>query len=155
MSSLLQGGRRRRSFGARVALLVALVAPLAAGATVYFTVVHRHHHRAGPPTSAIAGDTGRTQARQELPALPAAEPTPQIRLSGVDAFRLHLGKPPRAALLFDVDNGDVLWRFHPRRRVPIASLTKIMTALLVTERAGPNERVLITRPALHAQGSAV
>src|SRR5919204_245041 len=154
MNSLLQGGRKRRRSRARLALLLALAAPVTVAAIAYFTLVRGHHHHAGLSLAAIGG-SGARGAPWALPPLPQAEPTPKIRLSGVQAFRLHLRRPPRAALLFDVDNGDVLWRFHPLRRLPIASLTKIMTALLVTESAGPNERVLITRPAVHTQGSAV
>src|SRR4051794_23851011 len=155
MSSVLHGGRKRRRFRVRLAVLVALAVPLATGATVYFTLVHRPHHGSDLPVFSLGDTTGRTQARQELPPLPRAERPPGVRMSGVDAFRLRMRRPPLSALLFDVDNGDVLWRLHPRRRLPIASLTKIMTAVLVTERAGPDERVLITRPAVHTQGSAV
>ena len=39
--------------------------------------------------------------------------------------------------------------------MPIASLTKIMTALIVTERTRPREAVRITRAALHYSGSGV
>jgi D-alanyl-D-alanine carboxypeptidase (penicillin-binding protein 5/6) len=45
--------------------------------------------------------------------------------------------PPRAGLLFDIDTGRVLWRPRPTRVLPIASLTKMMTALLVAERLPP------------------
>ena len=40
--------------------------------------------------------------------------------------------------------GQVLWAHHPLKRLPIASLTKIMTAILVTERTRPNEKALVT-----------
>ena len=49
----------------------------------------------------------------------------------------------------------MLWRLHPRRTLPIASLTKIMTALLVAERTRPGERVRITQAALDYSGSGV
>ena len=62
---------------------------------------------------------------------------------------------PRAGLLFDVDTGRVLWRHQPTRVLPIASLTKMMTALIVADRLGPRTRVPITREALHYQGSGV
>jgi len=73
-----------------------------------------------------------------------AEPVPNVPLTGVDAFRLRMRKQPRAALVFDVESGDVLWRLRPSRRVPVASLTKIMTAIVVTERTAPEEVVRIT-----------
>jgi len=57
--------------------------------------------------------------------------------------------------VFDLDSGSALWRLHPERTVPIASLTKIMTALLVVERTRPNEPVRITPAALRYSGSGV
>jgi D-alanyl-D-alanine carboxypeptidase len=62
---------------------------------------------------------------------------------------------PRGGLLFDLDTGRVLWQQHPLRELPIASLTKMMTALLVVENEAPATRVLITRVARHAAGSKV
>ncbi len=62
---------------------------------------------------------------------------------------------PRGGLLFDLDTGTVLWQHNPRRVLPIASLTKMMTALLVVERLPPPARVKITRQARHATGSKV
>jgi D-alanyl-D-alanine carboxypeptidase (penicillin-binding protein 5/6) len=68
--------------------------------------------------------------------------------------RLKSGKP-RAALVFDMRTGRVLYRRNPLRRMPMASLTKIMTALLVVERARPDEPVRITEAALSYTGSGV
>ncbi len=72
-----------------------------------------------------------------------------------DTVRIHFKKPPRAGLLFDVDTGQVLWRREPLKRLRIASLTKMMTALVVVDRVPPGAHVLITKRALHYQGSAV
>ena len=84
------------------------------------------------------------------PALP-----PPIRLSGVDAFGLKFRDEPAAALLFDVRTGEALYRLRPVRELPMASLTKIMTALVVTSEAAPREPVRITRAALNYSGSGV
>ena len=62
--------------------------------------------------------------------------------------------PPLAGVLFDVRTGKVLWWRHPRLEHPIASLTKMMTALMVANRNRPNERVRISRNAAHTSGSA-
>ncbi len=85
----------------------------------------------------------------------SAPSVPGVSLAAVDAFYLRLNKPPRAGLVFDLDSGSALWRLHPERTVPIASLTKIMTALLVVERTHPNEPVRITPAALRYSGSGV
>ena len=80
-----------------------------------------------------------------------------VNLTGADLVYLRYSRRrrPRAGLLFDVGTGRVLWRLDPTRRLPIASLTKMMTALLVAERRGPHERVRISAQARHTPGSAV
>jgi serine-type D-Ala-D-Ala carboxypeptidase (penicillin-binding protein 5/6) len=67
--------------------------------------------------------------------------------------RLQL--PVRSGLLFDVRTGRVLWERDPRLIAPIASLTKMMTALVVVEHARANARVLVTRAAVHYSGSGI
>jgi D-alanyl-D-alanine carboxypeptidase len=78
-----------------------------------------------------------------------------VNLTGADLVRLRFSHRPRGGLLFDVRTGRVLWRLNPTRRLPIASLTKMMTALLVVERRGPHELVRISARARHTPGSAV
>jgi D-alanyl-D-alanine carboxypeptidase (penicillin-binding protein 5/6) len=95
------------------------------------------------------------------PALPVADggtaPSPlAVRLDlGGDQVRVKFKKPPRAALLFDLDTGRVLYRRHPTRKLRIASLTKMMTGLVVVDRVKPGSKVRITNEALHYRGSAV
>jgi len=72
-----------------------------------------------------------------------------------DAVHLEFKHMPASGLLFDVDTGRVLWRHRPTRVLPIASLTKMMTALVVTDRVKRGARVPITREALRYQGSGV
>jgi D-alanyl-D-alanine carboxypeptidase len=86
--------------------------------------------------------------------------TPPLRLLGLgdpraDPVQLPFHQPPRAGLLFNLDTGQVLWQRNPTRRMPIASLTKMMTALLTVQAAPPNARVLVTRRAEEAPGSRV
>jgi D-alanyl-D-alanine carboxypeptidase len=68
---------------------------------------------------------------------------------------LNFKHPPRSALLFDLRTGRVLWSRHAGVRVPIASLTKMMTALVVVKHEKPSARVLITREARREPGSKV
>lgn len=63
--------------------------------------------------------------------------------------------PPTAGLLFNLDSGRVLWQRNALRRVRIASLTKMMTALLVVEHAPPTAPALITRQAVDFAGSGI
>ena len=55
----------------------------------------------------------------------------------------------RAYLVENGSTGEVLARWHDRRRVPIASLTKLMTVLITFERARPDAVVTV------APGAAV
>ena len=111
-----------------------------------------------------AGDDGAHRARG-APAPPpaaAAGARPERRRHGADAARraarrsratpsrVRFNNPPRAGLLFDLDTGRVLWRRNPTRVLPIASLTKMMTALLVADRV-PRGRA----GADHAGGAAL
>jgi D-alanyl-D-alanine carboxypeptidase (penicillin-binding protein 5/6) len=63
--------------------------------------------------------------------------------------------PLKSGLLFDVGSGRVLWEKNPTEQLPIASLTKLMTALLVVTHAPANAEVPITTQAVHFTGSGV
>jgi D-alanyl-D-alanine carboxypeptidase len=72
-----------------------------------------------------------------------------------DPLIVPFKQPPRSGLLFDLDTGEVLWRRLPARILPIASLTKMMTALIVVQRSAPDDKVRVTKEALAYKGSAV
>jgi serine-type D-Ala-D-Ala carboxypeptidase (penicillin-binding protein 5/6) len=79
-----------------------------------------------------------------------------LKLSGgADPVRLRFHRQPRSGLLFDLDTGEVLWRRLPDRVLPIASLTKMMTALIVVQRTRPSDKVRVTKEALAYKGSGV
>ena len=73
----------------------------------------------------------------------------------VEQVKVRLKLPLRSGLLFDVRTGRVLWARKPASSLAMASLTKMMTALVVTAHARPGDSVLITRDALHYTGSGV
>jgi D-alanyl-D-alanine carboxypeptidase len=80
----------------------------------------------------------------------------QLALTGsADPVQVTFKHPPRSGLLFDLDTGAVLWRRDPNRVLPIASLTKMMTALIVVDRAPPDAKVRVTKEALAYKGSGV
>jgi serine-type D-Ala-D-Ala carboxypeptidase (penicillin-binding protein 5/6) len=72
-----------------------------------------------------------------------------------DPLIVPFKRPPRSGLLFDLDTGEVLWRRLPDRVLPIASLTKMMTALIVVQRSAPDDKVRVTKESLAYKGSAV
>lgn len=129
------------------------LAPLAVAAAAYLSFVRDGAGGASRPSLAVIG----TDAPAQPEAGGSLEPRSlaPVQLTGVDAFRPRLRRPPTAALVFDLESGDVLYRLRPLRIASIASLTKIMTALVVTDEARPSERVKITRAALRYSGSGV
>ena len=146
IGSPLQGGAKRRRRAPRLALLLGLVLAIAAGLIAL----------TGGGTDEAEAPGGTEANRPTDLTEPGPQPTaPGIDLTGVDSMRVDFRHPPEAGLVFDVDTGEVLWRRHPLRRLPVASLTKIMTALVVVARTQPDERVLITRAALDYKGSGV
>jgi serine-type D-Ala-D-Ala carboxypeptidase (penicillin-binding protein 5/6) len=89
------------------------------------------------------------------PAGPGTSPL-TLQLTGAsDPVHIRFGHQPRAGVLFDLDTGQVLWRRNPTRVLPIASLTKMMTALVVVDRVPEGSKVLVTKEALRYQGSGV
>ena len=60
-----------------------------------------------------------------------------------------------AVLVQDADSGQVLLQRDARERVPIASITKLMTVLLAVEHARPDEVVRISARAAAVGGSTI
>jgi serine-type D-Ala-D-Ala carboxypeptidase (penicillin-binding protein 5/6) len=151
--TLLQGGRRRRRRRSRPAAAVVLVAVVA-------TLVLAG--RAGDPSPpGGAGGPAAPGPLLDSGTAPLAgggtAPSPlAVQLSAApDLLRTEFRKPPRSGLLFDLDSGRVLWRHRPERVLPIASLTKMMTALVVVARIPEGAMVPVTREALAYTGSGV
>jgi D-alanyl-D-alanine carboxypeptidase len=153
--TLFQGGRRRRR--RRAPAVLAIVVLLAVAAAVVFLLVERRDGGSGTAAKAPAPRQAAGGLGLEPLAGGGTAPSPlAVRLEqGGDPVRLRFKHMPRAGLLFDIDTGRVLWRHQPTRVLPIASLTKMMTALVVTDRVKRGARVPITREALHYQGSGV
>jgi D-alanyl-D-alanine carboxypeptidase len=147
--ALFQGGRRRRRWRARLAFW--LIAAVTFGA---LAIAFDEKQEAPPAPAAVTPlvDSGPVPL-----AGGGTAPSPlAVRLEDPrDAVAIDFKKPPRSALLFDLDTGRVLWRREPTRVLPIASLTKIMTALVVDERVPEGATARISRNALHYTGSGV
>ena len=150
--SLFQGGRRRRRRSLRaLPALLALVAVAAA-----LTWVVRDATQAEAPARPVVVQPLTDEGPAPLPGGGTAPAPLGVRLDSTrDPVDVRFKRPPRAALLFDLDTGEVLWRCNPTKPMPIASLTKLMTALVVTERVAPEAKVRITKHALDYGGSGV
>ena len=76
------------------------------------------------------------------PAKPKARGPLQL-LAAPDPSRTRLVVAGRAAILVDASSGTVLWQKRPHLRLPVASTTKIMTAVLALERLAPKRIITI------------
>ena len=61
----------------------------------------------------------------------------------------------KAAVLIEADSGRVLYEQHAHTRLPMASTTKIMTALVVLERCDLRATVAVDERAVGVEGSSV
>jgi D-alanyl-D-alanine carboxypeptidase (penicillin-binding protein 5/6) len=158
-SVLTPGARRRPRWARLISALVLLGATLAGvGLAISWAVGEWGGGHGVSARRAVDHRSGKRVQRNALRGPPQAGGGPSrfaVDLSKPDVLRVRFHEKPRGGLLFALHNGRVLWRLNPTRRLPIASLTKMMTALLVVERDAPRARVRITRQAVTTQGSAV
>jgi D-alanyl-D-alanine carboxypeptidase len=148
--------RRRRQLMAIGALLIAV---LVAGGVM--ALAHRSKSSAHVSGRRVAAHSvAKHVLAPSLSAygLPLAKPA--LALAGIStppANPVHLTfhSPPRAGLLFNLSTGQVLWQHNAYQRVPIASLTKMMTALLTVKSAPADAPVLVTKQAIDTNGSKV
>jgi len=153
----LAAQRRRTRRTMTAALSVGVVgAVIVAMALANRSAGHQHHasHASSP-----AGSTTAAKAPTLSPiGLPLAKPA--LALAGVaapsqDPVHVPFHTPPRAGMLFNLSTGQVLWERNPHLRVPIASLTKMMTALLTVQSEPSSALVLVTPQAIDTSGSKV
>jgi D-alanyl-D-alanine carboxypeptidase len=140
--TVLQGGQLQRRRSRRTYLRWVLVVVVVAGVALLALMVGR---ASGPAPVAH-----KTVVRAARPARSGYGVTPAPRLASV---RLRL--PLRSGLLFDVRTGQVLWGRDSQAVLPIASLTKMMTALVVVQHLSPSAEALITPSVVHFSGSGV
>jgi D-alanyl-D-alanine carboxypeptidase len=128
--------RRRRTRRGQMLALLFVAASSVAAAT--FLVEHRTKGQkvATPaPLPSSVGQAGSARPRLRLsplvpgPALIKQAPRPRVTA--------------QAAIVVDSRSGRVLWSLHSHRRLPIASTTKIMTAVLALQRLHPRSVVAV------------
>jgi serine-type D-Ala-D-Ala carboxypeptidase (penicillin-binding protein 5/6) len=156
-----QAARRRRQRQIAGALLIVA---LCLGAALAVALNSGSSHHGHGRTAAAAGTAPLSSGGK--PPGPALSPAglvlapPALKLAGIqtpsaDPIQLRFAHPPRAGLLINLDTGKVLWQRNAYRRVRIASLTKMMTALITVRSSPPSDRVLITKAAVNSAGSKV
>jgi serine-type D-Ala-D-Ala carboxypeptidase (penicillin-binding protein 5/6) len=90
----------------------------------------------GPPVPSAPTTGGGTTP-------PPAGPLRPLDASAASHVPIH-GVRATAAIVLDSATGSVLWEHEAHRRLPIASLTKLMTALLAEPRHGLETRFAVT-----------
>ncbi len=146
--------------------LLALAVALAVAAAAMFATGLFSSSEGGAERSAATASTTRTVQRLAPPLPPVSDPQEAVGplpepagAAHVDLTQpsllsyLHLTRGPKAGLAFDLADGKMLWRHRATSVRPIASLTKLMTALLAVERFGAGQPVRITRAADRVGGS--
>ena len=146
----LRGGCRPAASGllSLAALLLGLAASLPAQAAVDRTPAKRPVAQPAPPAARPAARPApaRTQAApRPAPQRAAAAPAPRPSFGQIAGLRdtddpLNLGSS--VALVVDQDTDEVLFSKNPDAVLPIASITKLMTALVVLDAAQPLDEVL-------------
>jgi D-alanyl-D-alanine carboxypeptidase (penicillin-binding protein 5/6) len=151
--------RRRRRFIALGVLGIAIAAAIV-GELAFASHSNERPHASSSPAHASRAPGGVPVA--SVARSPAGFPLakPALALSGISTpaenpVRVNFKYPPSAGLLFNLTTGQVLWQHNAYVRLPIASLTKMMTALLTVTAAPANARVLITKQAVNMPGSKV
>jgi serine-type D-Ala-D-Ala carboxypeptidase (penicillin-binding protein 5/6) len=144
--------QRRRRARRRLAVLVLGLSALLCLGVFVATADHTPRERPSVPEQAGAGPSLPEPAGQAvLGPLPGTVDLADTR----DPVRVRFKRPPRSALLVNLDTGDVLWRHRPEARLPIASLTKMMTALVAVDALGPRAKARITPTILNYRGSGM
>ncbi len=124
------------------ALVVLPLAPVAA-ATAAKQVKAQAKPAARTVKAVKATRTAKKSASRKL-ALRAEPPRPSFgHLSGLQNADDALDLKSSVALVVDEDTNEVLFSKNPQAVLPIASITKLMTALVVTEAALPLHETLV------------
>ena len=87
---------------------------------------------------------------QHLSAAAAGAEQPNVTTVALDPSRLEA----RAAVLYDVGSGRVLYQKNANEALPLASLTKLMAAQTVLSRKDPTTPVLITKDDVRSEGDS-
>lgn len=143
-----------------IALVVAVAATVGLGVASLLDArdaAVREPARGGSPQTGATRTVERLPPAQQQDAvgpLPAPAGASHVDLTQPSLMSdLRLPRGPKAGLAFDLADGKVLWRRRATSVRPIASLTKLMTALLAVERFGGSEGVRVARESDWVGGS--
>lgn len=139
-----------------VTVLVLLAAAAASAAVVWRVWPLVEQPSAAVRPAAAGGVAARGGGPEASPAMPADEgggDVPAGIWSGRVSFARVPGVAARAGVVVDGVTGQVVWARRPHQRMPIASLTKMMTAMLAAD-VPPRRRVRVPDAVLRLWGSS-
>jgi serine-type D-Ala-D-Ala carboxypeptidase (penicillin-binding protein 5/6) len=121
-------------------VVVIAVAAMMGGVTACSSAVARDTAGSASTQPAAAATRARSSARPSVSAPPAG---PVIDVAGAPE-----GVKAKGAALADAATGQVLWARDPNVERPMASITKVMTALLVLESGSLNREIRVPKAAV-------
>src|SRR5579859_6145428 len=126
----------------RIVAVTAAVAVIGGGITVW--AVTDTGSGARPPGGSTAA-----LARGSSPSTPAARPRPSTSPAGplIEVTGAPQGVKAKGAILADAATGQVLWGRGMTTERPMASVTKVMTALVVLESANMDQEIRVPKAA--------
>lgn len=89
---------------------------------------------------------------KELPVQTELSLTPE---SPAEVMSAGMSDNASASIVLCADNGDILYGHHMHDKRAIASITKIMTAVIALEYAGTNDKEVRITPEMYAEGSSM
>ncbi len=122
-------------------IVVTVVTVVACGIAVW-TVAGRGPQAAAGPDAAIAARTGAPATASSRPSPPRPSPSPTIAVTGAPG-----GVKAKGAVLADAATGQMLWGRDTATERPMASVTKVMTALLVLQSGDLGREIRIPKAA--------
>jgi D-alanyl-D-alanine carboxypeptidase (penicillin-binding protein 5/6) len=149
---MIWSGRRTGSVRLRARIATLAVAAMAAGGLTACgaTANDQISHPTGDRSSAAASKTAAPASNPSNPSTPSAKgpsplhslASPRIRVAGAPG-----GVKAKGAVLADASTGQVLWERAADTERPMASITKVMTALLVLQTGHLDWQVKIPKAA--------
>ncbi len=134
--------RRQLRLIAFVTIIIAAVAgSVVTGSDPPTTAAERAHAAESGRSARHAGPTGISQPK--VPAMITLPPTLRRQ-----AARMSAG------ILLDIDGGNVLWQKNADAPVPMASMSKMMTALIAVERIKAREYLALETPTTVSRAAA-
>ena len=126
-------------------VLLTAVAAITGGVAAWASTAAGHGPRPVPTPAAAAARTRAPAARTRAPATPSRprpSASPMIEVAGAPS-----GVKAKGAVLVDAATGQVLWGRDADTERPMASVTKVMTALLVLQGGNLGRQIQVPKAA--------